>query len=347
MSKHLRGYQWRESKKAIAKKERAKKKSLSSFSGIDDGTFFLKEPQKSSVVGLVADVRGESLDIYVGDELVHLGRPRYSSKANKDMVVGDHVIMDDNDNWLSIKGVVVRSNVLVRMRRDETRRHTKAAEAHRHIIAANVDLMVVVVSAKEPPLHPKFIDRWLVIAQNSGIDPLVCVNKCELEGDAERAVIAKYASLGIDIIETSAIKDIGIDGLKSRIAGKMVVFVGHSGVGKSSLINKIAPGLNLKVGGVSQKSKKGTHTTTFTKVYKWGKGSYIIDTPGIRSLKAWGIDKKSLQYYFDEFAPYLGKCKYYGCMHLFEPSCAVRNAVDNGAISKERYGSYIKILEEL
>ena len=280
------------------------------------------------------------------------GDKQYDSRLNRGVPKeltkllgpGDIVTLDAD---MAVAGVIERRNVLSRKRRDSTRRSYTGAEEQ--VIAANVDVAAIVASAKNPPLHPKFIDRYMVLIQHNDIDPVICLSKTDLASEEELRTLEEYRNLGFTAIEVSNVTGQGIDQLSNLLRGKTAVLVGQSGVGKTSLINSIHPTQTFTTGEVSNKSGKGRHTTTSSSLYKWDEDSYIIDTPGIRSLEIWDIDPPELRYYYPEFDPYAPNCRYSNCSHWNEPigACAVKQAMADSAISEGRYESYIKILSEL
>ena len=216
------------------------------------------------------------------------------------------------------------------------------------VIATNIDVAVIVVSCKAPPLHPKFIDRYLMILQNSNIPAIICLNKCDLKTLEEEKILDIYRKLNIVVIETSTYKMLGIDELKKYLKGKQAIFVGNSGVGKSSLTNALLSDDSIKTGNVSDKSKRGRHTTTSSKYYLWDNNSSIIDTPGIRSLDVSNFKPIEIQQYFPEFKN-SNKCKYSDCLHFHEPinSCFIKQEVINGYININRYISYLRIMSDI
>ncbi len=212
------------------------------------------------------------------------------------------------------------------------------------IIAANFDLLVVVASVENPPFRPRFVDRVLVMADTAA-ETLIVVNKADNEMPVDLlARLKNYRELGYDCLTTSAKEGIGIDLLKNRIEGKTSVFFGQSGVGKSSLLNVLFPGIELKVGGISVKYKRGRHTTNFAQLIYSGETG-IVDTPGVREIEIFGIDPGELQFRFPEMVPLIGKCRYPSCLHMEEPRCSVKEAVETGSIHRDRYESYMRILK--
>lgn len=258
------------------------------------------------------------------------------------IVPGDYVSLVKDAQGYCISNIQKRVSKISRMRQDRTGRGAE----YEHIIAANIDAVIAVVSARSPPLHINVIDRYIVMIQSNNIEPIICLNKADLAEGHEDALLKEYRSLGIKYVKTSTLKKEGIEELKKMISGKTAVFIGQSGVGKSSLINAIAGDMIAREGEVSKKTDKGKHTTTASTLYKWRENSYIIDTPGIRSFGIGNIPKKELRLYFPEFKAYV--CNYGNCMHNLESAkdCGVKRALAEGKIQKARYDSYLRLLEE-
>lgn len=213
-------------------------------------------------------------------------------------------------------------------------------------VAANIDLLVIVASLTKPRFKPGVIDRYLVAAQVGGVQTVVCLSKMDLV-DVEPPAVAAYAELDVPVIRTSTVTGQGIGELHDAVRGKLTVFAGQSGVGKSSLINALAPHFEIETQTVSSMTEKGRHTTTTSRLYTLDDGTRIIDTPGIKQLGLWDVDKETLDYYFPEIAEYAGQCRFRNCTHTHEPGCAVSGALEAGEISPQRYRSYVHIRESL
>lgn len=216
------------------------------------------------------------------------------------------------------------------------------------VVASNIDNVVIVTSVLFPDFNNRVLDRFLVAAESSYLKIIIVLNKIDL-GDSEISHKWEklYKGLGYKFILTSIETNEGIASLKNEIREARNLFWGHSGVGKSSLLNKMYPELKLRIGEVSQFSSKGTHTTVTSVLIKVEKNTFIIDTPGIREIDPYGIRKADLGHYFIEFGDYINKCKFSTCTHHHEPGCEVTNAVNDGLIAEERYDSYLRILDTI
>ena len=326
------------------KKSKEKKNKVKNKSCINMNKDFIID--SSEQYGIVIEVKyNDAYVLYNGEVLIAKLRKDLNTICNKVLFPGDKVILENKNNNYIIKNLIKRSSILSRVKVDSTRQKSSSLKN----IAANIDLAVIVVSAKEPPLHAKFIDRYLLILQSSNIDTIICLNKCEQKSAKEEEILQVYRKIGIKVIETSTYNDVGIEELQNALKGKQAIFVGNSGVGKSSLTNALMNLDSIKTGEVSQKSKRGCHTTTSSKYYVWSENSSIIDTPGIRSLDVSSFDIDEIKEYFYEFREYSGKCKYKDCLHFMEPldTCAIKQAVEAGEINKNRYESYVRIVSEL
>ena len=217
------------------------------------------------------------------------------------------------------------------------------------VIAANVDQLLIVSSWRSPDLWLELIDRYLIAAGLSEIAPIVCINKADLIDDVEEyeSATAIYRHMGHRVLVTSATTGLGVDDLRNELAGKLTVVVGLSGTGKSSLMAAVQPGLDIRVGRISEAHRQGTHTTTQSKLYRLDVGGYVADTPGIREFGIAGLTLGELPLYFPEVDELAAGCKFSNCSHLEEPDCAVRAAESEGRVSTSRVASYRAIFDEL
>lgn len=218
-----------------------------------------------------------------------------------------------------------------------------------HVIAANIDQVFLLVTINNPPTLTSFIDRFLVTTQAYGINTILLFNKMDTY-DEERVMEVKYLAhiyrkIGYDSIEVSATTGQNIDHVKTLMTDKTSMFAGHSGVGKSTLVNAIEPGLNLKTKEISLQHMQGQHTTTFAEMFDLSFGAKIIDTPGIKGFGVVDMDKEEVGDYFPEFFALKQDCKFNNCLHIEEPKCAVKEALDNDDIAFSRYRSYLQIIE--
>ena len=212
---------------------------------------------------------------------------------------------------------------------------------------ANMDGLVIFASNVNPITEPFLIDRVAAIAGDQGVSVHICVNKCDLDPATDLVQIYRHA--GFSVIQASAVTGEGVEELRSLIDGKFMAFTGNTGVGKSSMLNALCPGLELATGEVSEKLGRGRHTTRHVELYQLGASTYVADTPGFSSFDTEQMDvmlKENLQYAFPDFAPYLGKCQFHDCSHRAEPACAIRQAVEQGEIEKTRYDSYLRLYEK-
>lgn len=241
------------------------------------------------------------------------------------------------------KGLAFVENVRERKSRisrpDPTNPHLE------RVIAANVDMAVIVASAASPPFVPSLIDRYLIAAERGNVSPLICLNKMDLVL-APPPEIEPYKRLGIPVIMASARTGYNVPVLADAMAGKLCVFVGHSGTGKSSLLNAIQPELRLYTRSVCERSGKGRHATVVARLYELQNGAKVIDTPGIRELGLWRMTPEELRWYYPELLE-VGRCKFPDCTHSHEPDCAVKRALEAGQIARVRYDSYLRILKSL
>lgn len=265
-------------------------------------------------------------------------------RSTNPVVVGDRVeyILEEGEMKGRITGVEERKNYIIR-------KAAKLSKSHQ-IIASNIDQVLLMVTVIHPVTHPEFIDRYLVSAEAYNIPAVILINKSDLYGDREKATLEEWKSIytgaGYRCMETSLIRNDNPDLLREMIKGKISLVAGNSGVGKSSLINIIEPGLNLKTAGISDYHKSGRHTTTFAEMFQLETGGYLIDTPGIRGFGITDMENEPLFHYFPEIFRASAGCKYHNCLHINEPDCAVLQALESGQISFSRYNSYLNLLEE-
>ena len=259
-------------------------------------------------------------------------------KSTNPVVVGDNVLIDSD----MICEIEPRKNYLIR-------KSTKLSKQS-HIIAANVDIAFLLVTLRLPETPMEFIDRFLVSAQAYRIPVCLVFNKTDLFSSKERIQVKQfediYRTIGYQTIETSVTDSTGIDELRQMFAGKVSVVAGLSGVGKSSLINAVDPGLQVRVGDMSDYHRSGKHTTTFAEMFGLPGGGYIIDTPGIRGFGLIHVEKEELYHFFPEIFKVSADCAFHNCQHINEPGCAVMDAVETGRISESRYRSYLNMMED-
>jgi ribosome biogenesis GTPase len=219
---------------------------------------------------------------------------------------------------------------------------TRASRRREHVLVANVDQLVIVISLVEPDLKPHLIDRYIAAALKGGLAPVVCLNKSDLADPvALQPLIGAYSQLGVPALLTSAVTGYGIARLREFLRGRATVFSGQSGVGKSSLLNAVQPGLGLRVREVSETTQKGRHTTTTAELIRLDFGGWVVDTPGIRQFQLWDTRPEEVEGYFREFGPFVPLCNFPDCTHTHETGCAVKAAVARNLISPRRYQSYL------
>ncbi len=260
------------------------------------------------------------------------------------VAVGDYVdfkIVDEDQTGL-ISKIHDRRNYIIR-------KSTKLSKQV-HVIAANIDRAYLIATLAKPETSTMFIDRYLISAEAYRIPVTILFNKTDIYGEFEneylKAIMHLYQSIGYNCIDVSAVTGYNVGKVKGQMANKTVVISGHSGVGKSTLINAMHPGLNLKIDSVSSLHKKGKHTTTFTEMFELDNGAFVIDTPGIKGFGIIDMYKEEIFHFFPEIFKVSKDCKYYNCTHVHEPECAVMKAVEEHRISQSRYQNYLSIMEE-
>ncbi len=217
------------------------------------------------------------------------------------------------------------------------------------VMAANVDKVVITCSVVTPPLHPRIIDRMLIAAQRGGAEAIVVINKVDLltSRDELQAILEPYRRAGLSVVELSTETGEGVQQLKTILSDSLCVLIGHSGVGKSSIVNALSEETRAIVGATSQAYQRGRHTTTASTIYVLDDGIRVIDTPGVRQFGLWQIDREHLPLYFIEFKPFEGGCRFNDCTHTHEPDCAIRAAVESGELSSDRYATYTRLWDSL
>ncbi|MCY7349476.1 MAG: ribosome small subunit-dependent GTPase A [Cytophagaceae bacterium] len=265
-------------------------------------------------------------------------------QTSNPLAVGDRVLFemeDENENTGIILEIEPRENYIIRKSVHKT--------AQAHILAANVDQAVLIVTLDFPRTSLGFVDRFLVTAESFRIPSTVVFNKQDIlsEGfrEEQKAITAMYRRIGYGTLLTSTVSGEGVGAFQELLLGKVSLLAGHSGVGKSTLVNTIAPGLNLRTTEVSTFANKGVHTTTFAEMFELSPGTFLIDTPGIKELGLIDIEKEELGHFFPEMRDLLGQCRFHNCVHVNEPGCAVQAAVEAGDIAPSRYLSYLSMLD--
>jgi ribosome biogenesis GTPase / thiamine phosphate phosphatase len=292
--------------------------------------------------GVVLARTGSSYRVHTGEgEVTAVLRGKLKHRDDYRVVAGDVVELELHpDGQATISRVRPRKSVLARRAPGE--RSPRAQP-----IAANVDQVLVVASARSPEPSPRMLDRFLVIAAANRIPAVLVLNKIDLDPTAIDAMQRRYGPAGYQVLGTSVKQPAGLAALGDLLRGRESVLAGPSGVGKSSLLNALDPGLNLRIGEISEKWGTGKHTTRAALVVPLALGGYVVDTPGLREVGTWGIDPEGLATYFAEFHPFLDQCRFDNCRHLVEPGCAVRQAADQGAFDPDRLVSYQRIYEEV
>lgn len=262
-------------------------------------------------------------------------------KTTNPVAVGDIIDFDPQTN--SIINIQKRKNYIIRKATNLSKQS--------HIIASNMDQAIIIVSLALPRTSTGFIDRFLITAEAYHIPAVIVFNKIDLLDEKSNAslqdIINTYTNIGYQCLQTSVKESINLDKFASLLDNKISLLAGHSGVGKSALINTVDPNFSLREGEISDYHSKGMHTTTFAEMFRLESGAYIIDTPGIKEFGLIGFEQEELGQRFPEFRLHMDDCKYNNCLHINEPGCAINKAVKDGQISKKRYHNYINILSSI
>jgi len=292
--------------------------------------------------GLVVRSTAGFVDVLIDEQLVQCrlrGRLKNTPRVTDICVIGDRVDVaraDENTH------VVVA--VHPRKTRFSRRQPGRGAERE-DVLVANLDQLLVTFSYGRPELNTRLLDRFLVIAEHQGIRAIIVMNKLDLRDENDTRWHATYEALGYRVLEVSATTGEGMPRLRETLAGKISAFVGPSGVGKSSLINRVLPDLDLATADINDHHGKGRHTTRVASLHPLGDGGFLADTPGIRELGTWSLPLEHLDRCFPELARYRGECAFRSCSHTHEPQCAVLDAVAAGEIDPARYDSYVRLRE--
>lgn len=265
-------------------------------------------------------------------------------RSTSPVVVGDRVQVDLNsDGSAYITDIEERKNYIIR--------RASNLSKHSHILAANIDQALLFYTLHSPVTTTVFIDRFMVTAEAYRVPVCIVFNKTDLYDEEDtsylNALINLYTTIGYRCVKTSVLKKEGIDVLKDTTKNKITLLAGHSGVGKSSIINELQKEVSVKVGAISDHHHKGKHTTTFSEMIELKTGGFLIDTPGIKGFGTIDMTKSEVSHYFPEIFKISSKCRYNSCLHINEPDCAVIKAVDDHYISESRYRSYINIMEDI
>lgn len=333
---------WRINKIQEERAARAAKKQAQIDTFDDDG---LLGPEQHGLVtahyGTQVEVEPVTGSIDTSSENPTKPRKRCHLRANLgSLVTGDRVIWRDGDPVGVVVAVEERFSALSR----------PDPHGDMKTVAANIDHIMVVIAPLPKP-HSFLVDRYLVAAEAIGIKPAIIINKTDLINDDNREIIRdlieQYRSLDYDVIEASTLGGNGLDELCQFLKDRTTVFVGQSGVGKSSLINKLLPGQDLRVGALSEATQKGTHTTTTAQLFHFPQGGCLIDSPGIREFGLWHMSEDDILSGFVELRPFIGHCKFRNCQHRHEPGCAILKAQEDGHISERRMSSYLALRDSL
>ena len=314
--------------KALEKKHRIKNNHIKEVSFYNENIFHWQNKQT------VVEINKDNIKIFDKENKEQLT----IKNEDKNLAIWDNIIYHNQEIFL-----LKRKNQISRMRWD----WVSFKWFHQHVLAANIDIAVIVAPAKQPDFQPNFIDRFIVVCQIWWVKPLICITKSDL-ADINHPILLQYQKIWIEIIKTSIYENKWIDELKNVLSNKTCVFLWKSWAGKSSLTNILLSQEIVKTQGISQKSDRWKHTTTISRLYERKESSYIIDTPWIKSLGIEVMDKKTIKDFFPEFIEFAPKCRYKDCLHQDEPleQCWIKQAVQKWNIDLSRYQSYLRLLDE-
>lgn len=325
-----RRQQWRIEKIQQERQQRAERKAARS--PVDESSSLGPEQE-----GLLVANYGASVEVEDSEGSAHRCQLRQNLPA---LVTGDRVVWQAAAEGGVVTALLPRRSVLSRPD------HIGEARP----VAANID-QILVVAAPAPEFSADLIDQYLAAAELTGITPVLVFNKIDLidaqKRDRVEAMLLRYRQIGYEVLETSTKIEHGLDSLRQQLNNKTNVFVGQSGVGKSSLVKSLLPQQEISIGELSQQSGLGQHTTSTARLYHLPDGGTLIDSPGVRDFRLWNMSRMALAHGFREFAPYLGHCRFRDCRHETEPHCALREAVEKGEISALRLQSYLRLCVQL
>ena len=310
----------------------------------DQMGIFEKETERDLKEGTIVTISRQGGELLYEDNIYDfMLKPEILLMQKTELAVGEKVLFSfDSEDHCLVEQPLERTQILSRP--DPTRKGVE------RVIAVNMDVIIVTSALENPTLNYNLIDRFLIGIEQTSAEPIVCINKIDLLNDENKHLLDNlkiYENLGIKVLQVSADTGQGIDELVSTLKNKTCVFLGTSGVGKSSLLNQIDPDLNLKTAENREKAAgRGRHTTVMAQMYKIKGGIKLIDTPGVREFNFVDLDKNEVQYGFKEFLEHM-PCKFNNCLHDLEKGCNVKSAVEEGLIPESRYDSYIKILHTL
>lgn len=303
----------------------------------------LDEAERANAAIVFSVSSGRCRVLLDGEEIDCLVPPELAVRQKSVLAVGDRVRISDASGVWRLETVLPRRSVLARP--DPLHEHMQ------RLVAANVDVVIHVVTLKAPNLRPRLIDRYLIAIQRGGAQPVICVNKVDLLDAEERdegiEALGVYLRLGVPVIGCSTVTGEGLPALRKQVEGKLSALVGHSGVGKSSILNALDESLQLPTNTLHKKRATGRHTTTASTLYDFGDGTYLIDTPGIREFGLWNLERSTLRDYFPEFDEPTESCRFTDCSHVHEPDCEVKRLVEAEELDAARYETYVRLWEDL